>query len=77
MVEDDAKVAAYLRQLNSSETGKWFAAEGFYIWGAFVFGRGGQSNTVKAGEGVVVKVFINNRTGEIKTVLAQAMVRDA
>jgi hypothetical protein len=78
MVEDDDKVRAYLASLNNNSTsGVWIAADGFFIWGQFVFGQNGQGNQINAGEGIVVKVFFNNSTGEIKTVLAQAMVRNA
>lgn len=77
MVEDASKVSAYLRQLNDGRpTGQWVAADGFQIWPAFVFGRSGQPNNIKVGEGIVVKVFFNNQTGEVKTVLAQAMVKN-
>lgn len=76
MLEDDTKVSAYLLKLNKGPSGPWVAAEGFQIWPEFVFGRGGQQNNIKVGEGVVVKVFFNNQTGEMKTVLAQAMVKN-
>ena len=76
VVEDDAKVTAYLNDLNHGPTGPWVAAEGFHIWLGFDFGKNGQNNTIKAGEGIVVKVFFNNQTGETKAVLAQAMVQD-
>lgn len=75
VVEDDTKVAAYLQKLNKGSTGPWVAAEGFHIWPIFEFGRGGKPNNIKVGEGVVVKVFFNNQTGEIATALAQAMVK--
>lgn len=77
MVEDDEKVVAYLSKLNKGVTGSpWKAASGFNMLLGFEFGKVGQNNIIKAGEGVVVKVFFNNNTGEIKTVLAQAMVKD-
>ena len=76
MVEDDAKVTAFLRKLNKGPTGPWIASEGFHIWTGFEFGKAGQNNIIKAGEGIVVKVFFNNKTGETKTVIAQAMVRN-
>jgi len=77
MVEDDEKVSAYLRKLNNNATNSpWVAANGFNILLGFEFGKAGQNNTIKAGEGIVVKVFFNNKTGDITTVLAQAMVKN-
>src|SRR5579859_4773281 len=64
VVEDAAKIQAVLRTLNGGATGPWIPTNGFYIWPEFVFGRGGQPNTIKGGEGIVVKVFINSQTGE-------------
>src|SRR5437762_28286 len=76
MVEDNAKVALYLRGLNGGSTGPWVAADGFSIWPGFEFGKNGQNNTIKAGEGIVVKVFFNTQNGDVKTVLAQAMIKN-
>ena len=76
MEEDSVKVSAYLQILNGGPTGPWVAADGFNIWLGFKFGKKGQNNTINADEGVVVKVFFNNQTGELKTVLAQAMVKN-
>lgn len=76
MDEDDVKVAAYLRKLNKGNVGHWVASEGFNIWLKFQFGKKGAPNNIDAGQGIVVKVFFNDLTGEVKTVLAQAMVKD-
>jgi hypothetical protein len=76
MEEDDKKIAGFLNQFNKGKKGPWIAANGFNIWLNFAFGNASQSNTIKADEGVVVKVFINSNTGEIKSVLAQAVLKD-
>ena len=73
VTEDAAKIQAVMQTLNGGPTGPWIPTSGFYIWPEFVFGKGSQANTIKGGEGIVVKVFINGQTGEIRTVLAQAV----
>ena len=76
MEEDDKKIADFLNQFNNGKKGPWIAAEGFNIWLGFAFGRNGESNTINAGEGVVIKIFINSETGETRTVLAQAVLKN-
>jgi len=75
MEEDDEKVSTYLQKLNEGPIGPWVASKGFNIWLGFQFGKTGE-NIINGGEGIVVKVFFNNQTGELKTVLAQAMVKN-
>lgn len=76
VIEDDKKIAAFLNVFNKGGSGPWIAAEGFNIMLGFEFGKKGQSNTINAGEGVVVKLFINSKTGETRTVLAQAVTKN-
>lgn len=77
VVEDDKKIEAFLQKFNGGPTGPWIAAEGFHIMLGFKFGVNGQSNTINGGEGFAVKVFLNSQTGEVKTVVAQAVVKNA
>jgi len=76
VVEDKDKIAALLRLFNGGSTGPWIATEGFNIMLGFEFGKNGQANTIKGGEGVVVKVFLNSETGEARTVIAQAVTKN-
>lgn len=76
MIEDDEKITGFLEEFNRGPKGPWIAAEGFNIWLGFEFGKNGQDNTIKGGEGVVVKVFINSETGETRTVIAQAVTKN-
>ena len=77
MVEDESKVSAYLDNLNANLAEKpWRAADGFQIWPEFIFGLGGKQNNIEVGRGLIVKVFFNNQTGEVKTVVAAAMVKN-
>lgn len=76
VVEDDKKIAVFLMQFNGGPTGPWIATEGFNIMLGFKFGKNGQNNTINAGEGLVVKVFLNSVTGETRTVIAQAVIKN-
>jgi len=75
--EDAGKIQAVLQTLNGVQGGPWIPTNGFFIWPEFVFGKSGQGNIIKTSEGIVVKVFVNSQTGEVRTFLAQAVANNA
>lgn len=72
-MEDQTKVQKRVDELNKSKPSKpWFAFDGFHALTKFEFGKGDESPTFYPSSGILLKVFINAETGELRIFPAKA-----
>ena len=63
-MENPAKVLAKVKELNGGETGHWLAIPGYHALTKVELNQGNAN--FFPGTGVILKVFVNGRTGEIR-----------
>lgn len=72
-MENLIKVKKRVDMLNKGKSSNpWFAFDGFHALTKFKFGKGDESPTFYPSSGIILKVFINSETGELRVFPAKA-----
>jgi len=66
-MENTAQVQKQLALLNGGPEGPWVAGIGFHSFMSFEPPLGDKDLVFKTNEGYAVKIFINTKTGEVKS----------
>lgn len=77
--EDSKKIDDILKKLNGTKNPPvWVVAEGFHTMTAvsFMGGTSGKDAVFNPASGIIVKSFVNTKTGEIKPYFYKKVVRD-
>ncbi len=77
MVEDFDKVLEELIRLNEGQAqGDWVITEGFHALTSLKFKGKDKKPTFNPSSGIPVKIFINKKTGELKTYYANQFQKE-